>query len=290
MGDTTEGTTDFWEAGINAISRPMDRLRIGAQLFARDLGNYDNGQPQLDWAYADWRAADTLGYQVGRFKLPIGLYNEVLDVDAARTPIFLPSSVYALRSRDLYISTDGSKAYGLIDPDNAGNLEYQVYAGHKDFDTDRGFARYLTELGLGDQINSINVDLMVGTMVHWNCPVPRLGVRFAIVDAHKFEVVKTNSTTGVTTTASTDHYISGIASVAYETEGWTFAAIFNRFYSRGTINLSIPGVPGPINEGLELVSRQRGALLILEAAKPDPRWILVPLGNAGPDTAPGPAP
>lgn len=36
--------------------------------------------------------------QVGRFKIPQGLYGESLDVDAARTSIFLPVSIYALRA------------------------------------------------------------------------------------------------------------------------------------------------------------------------------------------------
>ncbi len=51
LGDTKEGSTEFWEAAMNAVARPIDHLRIGAQLFARDLGRYDNGKVQVDWAY-----------------------------------------------------------------------------------------------------------------------------------------------------------------------------------------------------------------------------------------------
>lgn len=133
------GTNEFWEAAINVISRPTDRLRLGAQIFVRDVGDYDNGTPQLDWAYADWRAADQFGAQLGRVRVALGLYNEVLDIDAARTPVLLPSSVYSLRSRDLYISTDGGKLYGFLDMAGAGSLEYQFYAGKRNWTQNSDF-------------------------------------------------------------------------------------------------------------------------------------------------------
>lgn len=53
--DTTEGTDEFYEAALNVIARPWDQVRLGAQLFVRDLGVYDNGAVQLDWAYVDVR-------------------------------------------------------------------------------------------------------------------------------------------------------------------------------------------------------------------------------------------
>ena len=120
LGPTEEGTSEFWEAAANVIARPMDRLRLGVQLFARDLVDYDNGKVTVDWAYADYRCDDAIGFQVGRFKLPLGLYNESLDVDAARTEIFLPPSVYDPQSRDFQISTDGAKLYGLINMNDGG--------------------------------------------------------------------------------------------------------------------------------------------------------------------------
>src|SRR4051812_25878047 len=92
-GETLDGTDEFWEAAANVISRPMDHLRLGAQLFVRDLGVYGNGKVELDWAYADWRQIDDFGIQVGRVKIPFGLYSDIIDVDAARPSVFLPRTM-----------------------------------------------------------------------------------------------------------------------------------------------------------------------------------------------------
>ena len=36
--DTIGGTSDFKEAALNAIARPWERIRVGAQLFMREIG------------------------------------------------------------------------------------------------------------------------------------------------------------------------------------------------------------------------------------------------------------
>src|SRR5688572_24264664 len=87
--DTIDGTDEFYEAALNVVARPWERLRLGAQLFVRDLGAYDNGAVQLDWAYADVSFHDLLDVQAGRVKIPIGLYNENQDLDVATTQVFL---------------------------------------------------------------------------------------------------------------------------------------------------------------------------------------------------------
>ena len=107
QGETRNGTDEFWEAAGNVIARPLDHLRLGAQLFVRDLGEYGNGKVELDWAYADWRASDAVGVQVGRIKIPYGLYGEAVDVDAARTTIF-QSLIYGRKERDIRLTTDGA--------------------------------------------------------------------------------------------------------------------------------------------------------------------------------------
>jgi len=242
LGDTREGTADFWEAAVNAVARPADRLRLGAQVFARDLGRYDNGKPTLDWAYADWRADDAFGVQVGRYKVPLGLYNEVLDVDAARTPVFLPIAIYALRSRDIFISTDGAKIYGYADAGGAGSFEYQVYAGSKPFDPDMGFGSYFSEAGVGTEIDDIAVDLSVGAMVHWDAPWEGLGFRLSIGDAHGFRVSGRTPGLGIATTYAVDDYVIGIASAVWESSAWTVAAEYSRNYARGTIAVAPYGI------------------------------------------------
>jgi hypothetical protein len=255
LGDTLSGTGEFWEAAANVIVRPVDRLRIGAQVFARDLVKYDNGRVDLDWAYADYRFADAIGVQVGRVKLPLALYNESLDVDAARAQVFLAPSVYALRSRDLFISTDGAKVYGSIDAAGAGSFDYGVFIGAKSIDPDAGFATFMGELGLGPVINDISADWLGGAMLHWNTPVEGLGLRFSIGDLHHFSVAGGDAAGTYMTRTMVDDYLEWWASLLYELPEVTLVAEYTRVHGRGETRIE----PGPLI--IPLVDNTEGAYL-----------------------------
>lgn len=246
LGSTLGGTGQFWEAAANVIARPMDRLRLGAQLFARDLVKYDNGRVDLDWAYADYRFADAIGVQVGRVKLPLALYNESLDVDASRAQVFLAPAVYALRSRDLFISTDGVKLYGSIDAGEVGSLDYGVFLGAKSIDPDAGFATYMAELGLGPVIDDIGADWMGGGMVHWNTPIDGLGLRFSIGNLHNFTVEGRDSGSTYSTTTTVGDYTEWWISALYELPEVTLVAEYTRVHGRGETRID----PGPFIIGL----------------------------------------
>ena len=236
--DTTNGSSEFHEAALNVLARPVDRLRLGAQLFTRDLGRYDNGRVSLDWAYADYRAADWIGVQVGRVKYPLGLFNEELDVDAARTPIFLAPAVYALRTRDLFISTDGAKVYGLVGAGPLGRFEYSLFGGDTQYSNQGGLAGYLSDVGVGNRIDSISGKWIAGGMLHWHTPLRGLGLRVSLVDLHHFTVM--GETSGVTLETTSDNYYFGVASAIYETGPLTFAAEYAR--ARGRLDTHVGGV------------------------------------------------
>jgi hypothetical protein len=106
-----------------------DRLRLGVQLFARDLGPDGNYRPQLDWYYLDYRFWDFLGLRAGRTKIPFGLYNEYNDIDAARVPILLPQSMYPSDNRELLLAVTGGELYGTLQLGPVGQLEYRAYGG-----------------------------------------------------------------------------------------------------------------------------------------------------------------
>jgi hypothetical protein len=106
-----------------------DRLRIGAQLFARDLGPDGNYKPQFDWYYLDYRFFDWLGVRAGRTKIPFGLYNEYNDIDAARVPILLPQSMYPSDNREILLAQTGGELYGNVAMGPVGQLEYRAYGG-----------------------------------------------------------------------------------------------------------------------------------------------------------------
>src|SRR5271170_91113 len=91
---TTNGSFQFSEIGLNFTKSLTDKLRIGMQLFAQDLGPSGSYTVQMDWFYVDYRVTDWFGIRVGRVKIPFGLYNDIQDVDSARLPVLLPQSVY----------------------------------------------------------------------------------------------------------------------------------------------------------------------------------------------------
>jgi hypothetical protein len=72
-----------------------DKLRIGAPLFAEDLGPAGSFTLKADWFYVDYRWEDWLGFRVGRLKIPYG----VSDIDSVRVPIPLPESIDPLQIR-----------------------------------------------------------------------------------------------------------------------------------------------------------------------------------------------
>lgn len=129
------GTLEFTEVGINFTKEISHNLRAGVQIFARDLGDNGNYRPTLDWFYVDWRLQDWLGVRVGRTKIPFGLYNETLDVDAARVPILLPQSVYPNHHRDYLLAVTGGEIYGDVVAGPVGEFEYRIYGGTIFIDT-----------------------------------------------------------------------------------------------------------------------------------------------------------
>jgi hypothetical protein len=129
LAQSKRGSFEFNEVGINVSKQLGDRLRVGMQLFARDLGPVGNYVPRFDWFNLDYRFADWLGVRAGRLKTPFGLYNEINDVDSARVPVLLPQSVYPILNRDILLAQTGGEIYGYVPMRRVGALEYRLYGG-----------------------------------------------------------------------------------------------------------------------------------------------------------------
>jgi len=167
--NSDRGSFDFTEMGLNFTTQPTDKLRLGFQLFARRLGTTGNFSAKADWFYFDYRWRDWLGFRGGRVKLPFGLYNEINDVDAARTPILLPQSIYPLSSRDFLLAQSGGELYGYVRMGNAGALEYRLYGGAVEVDIP-------AQAGSPLQITAVETPYVVGGRLLWETPVEGLRV------------------------------------------------------------------------------------------------------------------
>lgn len=128
-GNSTRGSFEMSEAGLNITKQLGPQLRTGAQLFARKLGALGDFDAKLDWFYLDYQLADWLGIRAGRTKVPFGLYNDTSDIDAARVPVLLPQSVYPTLSRDFLLAQTGVELYGFIPAGGLGSVEYRLYSG-----------------------------------------------------------------------------------------------------------------------------------------------------------------
>jgi hypothetical protein len=140
--DSKDGSFQYNELGINFAKALTDNLRLGIQLFSRDLGDVANNKVTVDWAYGDYRIQDWFGIRAGRIKLPLGLYNETRDVDLLRTSVVMPQSVYNDLLRDTQIAANGASIYGNVDISALGSLEYQFLAGQMNIDNDSGYQKY----------------------------------------------------------------------------------------------------------------------------------------------------
>ena len=161
------GSTEFAETGINVTKAIGDRLRLGVQLFARDLGPIGNYDAKFDWFYLDYRLFDYLGFRAGRVKIPFGLYNEINDVDAARVSILMPQSVYGTRNRDYLLAQTGAELYGYLPIGAAGALDYRLYGGTI-------FVEISPRATV--QIQDINIPYVVGGRLLWETPLAGLRV------------------------------------------------------------------------------------------------------------------
>ncbi len=180
--DSEGGSFQFNEIGINFAKDLTDKLRIGIQFLARDLGDLYNDDPEIDWAYADYRWKDWLGLRAGILKVPMGLYNESRDVDMLRTFVLLPSGVYHETYREYSMGLSGIGIYGALPIGAAGDLDYVMEAGTLNLDADdSGIAKVYADdvnrewnaSGLGDfdfEIEDMDVDEVYVGALQWRSP------------------------------------------------------------------------------------------------------------------------
>lgn len=167
LANTEDGTAEFTEMGIN-FSTEFDQLRIGFQLFSRDLGEFGNNEIELDWAVGDYQFNEMVGIRAGKVKMPLGLYNQERDLDMLRTSVLLPSSVYDEGQRSLVSTFQGANIYGLVDGQAAGAFEYELFYGGTSVDNDSVYLKGIASSaparpdGVGVSDQEMSVDYIAG--------------------------------------------------------------------------------------------------------------------------------
>ena len=172
--DTSDGSAAFTDFGLNLSSQLTDKLRVGAQVYDRNLGQLDQYHPSLDWAVADYRLRSWFGVRGGKVKTTLGLYNDTQDLDFLRTFALLPQSVYATDLRETTIAHLGGDLYGNIAlRHHLGDLSYTAYGGHRSDSIQSGYPYFLTQYGI--YLHSLGGP-QYGIDLRWNTPLKGLQV------------------------------------------------------------------------------------------------------------------
>lgn len=179
--DSKKGTFQFNELGINFTAQVTDRIHVGIQFAARDLGDTGNDKVLIDWAFADYNWRNWLGLRVGKMKLPYGFYNKTRDIDMLRTFVLLPQGVYPEIYRDTATSMKGIGLYGVVSPGFMGNISYQASIGATEVDLE-GSSIDLFET-IGDiNITKCDVSRIFNGCLVWETPLKGLRAGFTLLN------------------------------------------------------------------------------------------------------------
>jgi hypothetical protein len=176
--DTTHGSFQFSEVGLNLSKNLSEKIRFGVQAFAQNFAPGGNFNLQADWFYLGYRWRDWLGIRFGRLKVPFGLYNEVNDVDSARVPVLLPQSTYPIQGRSFLFAQTGVELYGFARSRAAGALEYRLYLGAIFIDP-----AILVPPGSEVQLK-LNVRYVGGGRLFWETPLYGLRLGVSLLSIH----------------------------------------------------------------------------------------------------------
>lgn len=150
FGKSSDGSFDYYEAGLNASVQVHPKLLLAAQAAIRDAGISDDGALRLDYALADYRLLEgvntTMGVRAGKVKNPLGFYNETRDVVFTRPSILMPVGYSDNQNqRSLVFTAPGAQVYGN---QVWGRHELSLTATHSfDHDVRRSDERLLVDLG-----------------------------------------------------------------------------------------------------------------------------------------------
>jgi hypothetical protein len=132
-----------WTDGAVSISDQLsDKLRVGIQMHMYQLGDFGGPNPQVDWATGDYKVNEHFGFRAGKYKLPVGLFNDTQDVDAVHLWALLPQAIYPTDNRSFTLSALGGEFYGDQDlGKKGGTLAYSAYVGYRTMDLNGGYVK-----------------------------------------------------------------------------------------------------------------------------------------------------
>jgi hypothetical protein len=180
--NTRDGSGAMTDAAFNLSSQLTSKLRLGAQVYTRNIGELGNGRLQIDWAFADFKVNPAFGVRAGKVKTALGLYNDTQDMEFLHTWALLPQGVYPLDLRSVTIAHVGADAYGRLPLREMGSLQYTVYGGFIQDDTKGGYRYGIEDQGMrftrGIESRGVGFD------ARWSAPLDGLTAGYSLFQAH----------------------------------------------------------------------------------------------------------
>jgi hypothetical protein len=136
---TSAGSFALTDGGANISTNITDNFRVAAQLYVRNVGDFGNWHPELDFALGSYKFTHWIGLRAGRVKTVLGLFNDTQDMDSLHEFALLPQSLYPLDWRSATIAHDGGDVFGDVPLKRLGSLSYVGYAGMRPQDTTQGY-------------------------------------------------------------------------------------------------------------------------------------------------------
>jgi hypothetical protein len=232
--DTTHGSFQLTEVGLNLTKQLTNNLRFGIQAFAQNFALGGNFDLKADWFYVDYRWRDWFGVRVGRLKIPFGFYNEVNDIDAARVPILLPQSTYPIQGRNFLFAQNGVELYGFARAGLAGALDYRLYFGTIFIDP-----AILVPPGSAVQLQ-LNVRYVLGGRVFWETPLQGLRIGASVLAVH----LDANAFAAGMTIPIANQSLLSMASAEYATPRLIFTAEYALWHASQESPLPSSNVTG----------------------------------------------
>jgi hypothetical protein len=199
------------------------------QAFTYDIGEQGRYDVVLDYASIQYTVNDYFGVRAGRIRRPQGIYNDIQDVDLARTSVLLPQGMYDARYRDFYCTVDGGEFFGDIPLPQVSSLSYEAYAGLIHIATDGGVAEQIRSEfypapGNLAYLVDIHQSIMGGIQLWYSPPVEglRVGGSENYISDLSYDVFVSPAVGG----PGAEHAYGNIFAQAYSLEyvwkNWTF--------------------------------------------------------------------
>ncbi|MBN2644996.1 MAG: hypothetical protein JXR59_05925 [Desulfuromonadaceae bacterium] len=244
LAHSRSGSLKFTDCALNLNWQPLDALRLGAQAFYRNLGDYNENAVVLDWGLVEYQPKDWIGLRLGKIKMPLGLYNETRDASFVLPMVFLPQSIYDESRRDLTLAYLGAGLFGNVALGRFGDVDYHLFWGESSY-PDESILQESSERSLENTIvrnsqlspsrqnplipDSFSTldranDKIRGAALVWNL-LPEL--RFGASLLHSESEIKVDSDGVSLVAVETTVHGRYVLSAEYHTEQWLLAAEYS---------------------------------------------------------------